>query len=582
MRGARVDIVDRDPAVEGVRVEERTTVPTDARGHDVVHGAFHRVGEPLFAGSEEQPPREHDRRDACTGLGVGAVRRELVVVAEGLVHEAGAHPAGQVGPSSQGGVPLAHDGREEVVVPRIDGDVHRRRRQVQRSYGVTPEYGRFPDRHVVLEVRRPEQRRGQQAAPAPLDERRRRLAVSVDARCSGELGQRRLDLGVTTDLLRTTRPEHAADVVRDPICGTHERVLARRPKPGDRRLDQVTSAVQLVPPRKVGVTLRLPCSPEPRVEVPIRLLRRDDARGQRLVEPLGRLPGLRVRRASHIPGARLYDLVGLRVGELPARPLAALPAAARSKFASQPSSSSHEVQCSSVLALFTARRSAQKPPVISTAPTPIGASRPPTGATGTASRARTIAMLLSETLESAFACFGYSRLMLRPSQEPSPRGASMSSPGSGSRRVTLADVAAFAGVSLATASKALNGRGDVRDATRERVRVAAERLGFEFNTLAQGLSAGRSGTVGMLTSDLVGRFSSPSSWVQRMRSGPANCPSSSVTLAGTRSASNTTSGRCSGGRSTASSSWATARTLDRRYRSMRRSQSCTRTRLDVG
>lgn len=85
----------------------------------------------------------------------------------------------------------------------------------------------------------------------------------------------------------------------------------------------------------------------------------------------------------------------------------------------------------------------------------------------------------------------------------------MSSPGSGSRRVTLADVAAFAGVSLATASKALNGRGDVRDATRERVRVAAERLGFEFNTLAQGLSAGRSGTVGMLTSDLVGRFSLP-------------------------------------------------------------------------
>lgn len=77
------------------------------------------------------------------------------------------------------------------------------------------------------------------------------------------------------------------------------------------------------------------------------------------------------------------------------------------------------------------------------------------------------------------------------------------------RRVTLQDVARFAGVSLATASKALNGRGDVRATTRERVRVAAERLGFEPNGLAKGLSQGRSGTVGMLTSDLVGRFSLP-------------------------------------------------------------------------
>lgn len=85
----------------------------------------------------------------------------------------------------------------------------------------------------------------------------------------------------------------------------------------------------------------------------------------------------------------------------------------------------------------------------------------------------------------------------------------MSTTDRGSRRVTLADVAALAGVSVATASKALNGRAEVRQATRERVRVAAEALGFEANTLAQGLSAGRSGTVGMLTSDLIGRFSLP-------------------------------------------------------------------------
>lgn len=77
------------------------------------------------------------------------------------------------------------------------------------------------------------------------------------------------------------------------------------------------------------------------------------------------------------------------------------------------------------------------------------------------------------------------------------------------RRPTLADVASRAGVSLATASKALNGRAEVRAATRERVRLAAEEIGFEPNGLAQGLAGQRSDTVGLLTSDLIGRFSLP-------------------------------------------------------------------------
>ncbi len=76
-------------------------------------------------------------------------------------------------------------------------------------------------------------------------------------------------------------------------------------------------------------------------------------------------------------------------------------------------------------------------------------------------------------------------------------------------RSTLADVARRAGVSPATASKALNGRAEVRAATRERVLTVAEELGFEPNGLAQGLAGRRSGTVGLLTSDLIGRFSLP-------------------------------------------------------------------------
>src|SRR5690625_2481592 len=48
-----------------------------------------------------------------------------------------------------------------------------------------------------------------------------------------------------------------------------------------------------------------------------------------------------------------------------------------------------------------------------------------------------------------------------------------------SDRVTLKDVAERAGVSLATASKVMNGRADVRQSTRETVAQAARDLGYE-------------------------------------------------------------------------------------------------------
>jgi len=77
------------------------------------------------------------------------------------------------------------------------------------------------------------------------------------------------------------------------------------------------------------------------------------------------------------------------------------------------------------------------------------------------------------------------------------------------RRVTIRDVAWAAGVSVGTASKALNGQGKLRPETIERVTRAAERLGFAPNPLAQALLAGRSFTVGLITTDSFGRFSIP-------------------------------------------------------------------------
>ena len=76
-------------------------------------------------------------------------------------------------------------------------------------------------------------------------------------------------------------------------------------------------------------------------------------------------------------------------------------------------------------------------------------------------------------------------------------------------RATLTDVAALAGVSVGTASKALSGTGRMRPETRERVLDAVRELDFRPNQQAQSLHTGRSWTVGLMTTDGIGRFSTP-------------------------------------------------------------------------
>jgi LacI family transcriptional regulator len=76
-------------------------------------------------------------------------------------------------------------------------------------------------------------------------------------------------------------------------------------------------------------------------------------------------------------------------------------------------------------------------------------------------------------------------------------------------RARLTDVAARAGVSVGTASKALSGNGRMRPETRARVLQAADTLGFSPNRHAQNLQAGRTWTVGLMTTDGIGRFSTP-------------------------------------------------------------------------
>lgn len=76
-------------------------------------------------------------------------------------------------------------------------------------------------------------------------------------------------------------------------------------------------------------------------------------------------------------------------------------------------------------------------------------------------------------------------------------------------RVTIHDVAEAAGVSISTASKALNDTGRMGPETRERVKRAAAAIGFRPNVLARGLLSNRSFTIGLLTNDTYGRFTLP-------------------------------------------------------------------------
>lgn len=66
---------------------------------------------------------------------------------------------------------------------------------------------------------------------------------------------------------------------------------------------------------------------------------------------------------------------------------------------------------------------------------------------------------------------------------------------------TLQDVADRAGVSRATASQALSGKGRLSTATRERVREAAEALDYSVNMFARSLRTARSGAIGLYVPD---------------------------------------------------------------------------------
>jgi LacI family transcriptional regulator len=78
--------------------------------------------------------------------------------------------------------------------------------------------------------------------------------------------------------------------------------------------------------------------------------------------------------------------------------------------------------------------------------------------------------------------------------------------GAADKPVGLRDVASLAGVSVASASLALNGQPGVAELTRRRIAAAAEQLGYRANPQAQALRRGRTTTYGFVVRNLANPF----------------------------------------------------------------------------
>src|SRR5688500_2488772 len=72
--------------------------------------------------------------------------------------------------------------------------------------------------------------------------------------------------------------------------------------------------------------------------------------------------------------------------------------------------------------------------------------------------------------------------------------------------VTLADIAASAGVTSMTVSRVLNQQGNVKVQTRDRILRVAREMSYRRNNLARGLKRQRTDTIGLVLGDIANPF----------------------------------------------------------------------------
>ncbi len=75
-----------------------------------------------------------------------------------------------------------------------------------------------------------------------------------------------------------------------------------------------------------------------------------------------------------------------------------------------------------------------------------------------------------------------------------------------SKRITMADVAREAGVSLMTVSRVINNKGEVNTTTRKHVLAIVEQLGYRPSSIARGLATHHTRTLGLVVPDIANSF----------------------------------------------------------------------------
>ena len=74
------------------------------------------------------------------------------------------------------------------------------------------------------------------------------------------------------------------------------------------------------------------------------------------------------------------------------------------------------------------------------------------------------------------------------------------------KRVTLRDIASLTGFSINTVSRALNNKEEVNTDTRTKILAAAAQFGYRPNRLAKGLRSNKTGTIGIVVTDVANPF----------------------------------------------------------------------------
>ena len=74
------------------------------------------------------------------------------------------------------------------------------------------------------------------------------------------------------------------------------------------------------------------------------------------------------------------------------------------------------------------------------------------------------------------------------------------------KRVTLRDIASLTGFSINTVSRALNNKEKVNTDTRTKILAAAAQFGYRPNRLAKGLRSNKTGTIGIVVTDVANPF----------------------------------------------------------------------------